>query len=172
MSNIYLIGMRGVGKTTVARLLANKLDKPHHDLDQDIAHQEGMAISEMVKEQGWEYFRQRELEAVDRITAVQEAVVSTGGGVLMFFDNADKLKASGIFVFLTAEPESLYQRLADSMKDRPALKEGDLRDEIEQLWEERKEVYHQYADITIETDNETPAAIVERIIQMLNPDDL
>ena len=169
MSNIYIIGMRGVGKTTIAKLLSQKLNKEHFDLDDDIAVQEGRSISEIVEAEGWEYFRLREQEAVERISAQEDKVVSTGGGVLIFYDTADKLKQSGSFILLTAEPETLHQRLVDSMKERPSLKEGSLRDEIDQLWDERKDVYHEYADITVATDNKEPGNVTRSRVFLLSP---
>lgn len=167
MENIYLIGMRGVGKSTVAKLLAERLKTSHIDLDEIIVAQEGKSIPAIVEAGGWEYFRKREREAVEKVCELENRVVSTGGGVLMFYDNAEKLKRSGIFVLLTADPETIYERLSEA-NDRPPLTNKSLREEIEQLWEERKEMYQEYANITIETDKQKEEEIVEEIMKSLN----
>lgn len=111
MKNIYLVGMRGSGKSTVGKLLAYKLGRPFVDLDDKVKEAAGMAIHAIVNDQGWDNFRQLEHEAVQAVFSTTGNIVATGGGVLMYFDNADQLKSSGTIVFLSVDPFLLSQRL-------------------------------------------------------------
>lgn len=162
MNNIYLIGMRGVGKSTIGELLAKELGREFFDMDKKIEQKSGKSASELVHEQGWEKFRELEHEVLLEITQLQNAVIGTGGGVLMYFDHAERLKASGTLILLTAEIKTLQERLKHQA-ERPSLTGSDVLEELEQVWQERKDRYHQSADRIIDTEGKTPAQIVQEI---------
>jgi len=165
--NIILIGMRGSGKTTVAKNLAKKLDKTFYDLDSLLAEKEQMPISEVVNKHGWDYFRDRESEIVKRISVQKNAVISTGGGVILRKKNIDELNKNGKFIFLKTSIETMVKRI-NGNKNRPALTtQKTLKEEIEEVWNNRKGLYEQTADFTIETDNKTIEEIVNEITNNL-----
>jgi len=164
--NLYLIGMRGVGKSTIGEVLAKKLNKEFIDMDKKIEQELSKGIAEFVNSEGWEVFRKHEQQAVEAISKLQNKVVSTGGGVLMFFDNAEKLKKSGKLVLLTAEIKTIHARL-EHAEDRPSLTGTGFLEELEQVWNERKDRYHHYADQVVATDGKTPEEIVQEIIHEL-----
>ncbi len=162
MKNIYLIGMRGVGKTTIGKLLATKLQRTFFDMDEWIRQEEGMAIAELVKKKGWSYFRDKEREAVNILSKKEHAIISTGGGVLQYFDNAEKLKKTGKLIHLTASVATLENRLR-MQTERPSITGIDPVDELEALWESRKVIYERNADLTIDTEGKLVEQIGEEI---------
>lgn len=166
MKNIYLIGMRGVGKSSIGQLLAEKLGKDFVDLDKKIEQKIGADISSFVQEQGWNSFRELEKEQVNEIILKTDLVVGTGGGVLMYFDNAEKLKNSGNLILLTAPLQILQKRL-EGASDRPALTEGDFLSELEHIWNERKDRYHLFADKVVDTEGKNHEEIVQEIMKYL-----
>ncbi|MDP2691321.1 MAG: shikimate kinase [bacterium] len=163
MANLYLIGMRGVGKSTVGKLLAHELGRSFVDMDEQIALKAGKSISRLVQEEGWDAFRKLEKEEVQFISSWDNLVVSTGGGVLMFFDNLKQLKQTGTLILLTAKLETVVQRLAES-ENRPSLKGKDYLEELEEVWAERRETYEKAANVIIDTEDKTPEEIVKSII--------
>lgn len=162
MSNIYFIGMRGVGKSSVGSLLAKRMKREFFDTDEWIKEKEDMAIADLVQKKGWEYFRKSERKAVEVMSKKENAVVSTGGGILMHFDNASKLKKTGKLIHLMASIKTLKKRLAKQTK-RPSITGADPVDELESLWQTRKPIYDAYADITIDTEGKTAEAIVDEL---------
>lgn len=166
MSNIYLIGMRGVGKTTIGKLLAERLKRKWVDIDEEIVAREGKSVAAMVDLKGWNFFREKEHEEVKRLSEQVDLVISTGGGVLMHLHNGDLLKSSGKLVLLVAEPATLVQRLKDSYA-RPSLTGKDVFEEIDELWTERRDLYYKYADVVVGTEPWDAGLIVEKIIKNL-----
>ncbi|TSC87126.1 MAG: shikimate kinase [Parcubacteria group bacterium Gr01-1014_8] len=165
--NIVLIGMRGSGKSTVAKMLAKKLGRKYMELDDEIAKKAGARISEVVEQQGWNYFRVREAEVVEEAAAVDNTVISTGGGVVLQSKNVQALKKNGICIFLSAPIEELLPRIGES-STRPRLTGAKtMKEELEKVWEERKPLYEKAADETIDTTGMKPKDIAEEIVQRL-----
>lgn len=162
MSNIYLIGMRGVGKSTIGKLLAERLNRKWVDVDDEIVKREEKSIAEMVALHGWDFFREKEHEEVERLAGENDLVISTGGGVLMHYNNAELLKASGKLILLIADPATLVQRLKDSHQ-RPSLTGKDVLEEIYELWEERKDEYYKAADLVVDTEPWDEKSIIDKI---------
>jgi shikimate kinase len=166
MANIIIIGMRGVGKTTIGRLLSERLQKKWIDIDEEIVRREGKTIPEMVELHGWDFFRQKEHEEVMRLVEQENLVISTGGGVLMYFNNSELLKASGKLVLLTAESSTLAQRLRESHQ-RPSLSGKDPLQEIDEIWEQRRDLYLKCADMVVDTEHWDDQRIVDEILTKL-----
>jgi len=153
--NIILIGMRGGGKTTVGRILAQKLNKELIDIDELLEEREGMKIAETVEKRGWEYFRDRESEIVAEVGKRKDTIISTGGGVIERPENVAALKDNGVLVLLNAPADILAERLAHD-PGRPALTNAaSAREEIETVLAERKKLYEAAADEIIMDTNLT-----------------
>lgn len=165
--NVVLIGMRGSGKSTVARMLAKRLGRKYLELDQLIAAKTGMSIKEITRQQGWEYFRDRESEMVKEASAQENVVISTGGGVVLRPQNTVELKKSGLCIFLLASIDELSQRLGEAPHLPRLTENSSMRQELEDLWAERKELYEKAADAVIETGNKSPDEIAGEIVQLL-----
>lgn len=165
--NILLIGMRGSGKSTTARLLAKKLQKQFIELDDLIVSRENKSVPEIVAEKGWEYFRDVESETVASIAGRQGAIISTGGGVILRGENIVKLKKNSICIFLRADPKIMERRTADD-PNRPALtKEKTLIKEIKSIYAQRKDKFYQAADFIIDTSEVNAQQVVNEIIDKL-----
>lgn len=159
-----LTGFMGTGKTTVGRVLAERLRKPFIDTDARIEEAEGCSIAVLFATKGEPYFRSRERQTV--ADAVREdAIVATGGGAIVDADNFACMRAAGPIVCLAADPEVIVQRTGGSA--RPLLETADRRARVSQLLAERAAVYAR-ADLTIDTSHRTVAAVVEEILSFLH----
>jgi len=165
--NIVLIGMRGGGKSTIARLLSERLGKKLADLDAMVEKEEGISITDMVEKFGWEYFRDRESEAVKKVTKQKDAIVSTGGGVINRPENIAALKQRGILIFLSSSAKTLARRI-DKDEGRPRLTEAATTlAEVEAVLAERKKLYEAAADEIINDEGLTLQQKVEEVMQRL-----
>lgn len=165
--NIILIGMRGGGKSTVARLLSQKLGRKFADLDEMIEKREGIAIPEIVEKYGWSYFRDRESEIVKKAAKQKNMIISTGGGVINRPENIAALKQRGVLVFLSAPADVLARRI-EGDQGRPRLTEAaSTLHEVEAVLAERKKLYEAVADIVIDCTNLSPEEEVEEILPKL-----
>jgi len=162
--NVVLIGMRGSGKSTIAKLLSQKLNKQFVELDELIVKRVGLSISEIVEKYGWDFFRNKESEIVQEISETFGMVISTGGGIVTRPQNVDALKKNGVFVFLNASLKTLVKRMGDD-SNRPFLTNAKTRhEEIEKLLKERESLYRKAADKIIETDNLDPNKVTATIL--------
>jgi len=162
MKNIYFIGFMGTGKTTVSKMIAERLNKKWVDLDEIIQEKEGRNIVDIFRDSGEEYFRSIEKEVLKEIADSGNFIVSTGGGIVIVDENVDIMKKSGILVTLVASPEVIYERLKDD-HDRPLLQVPNPMDEIKRLMFERAPFYIK-GDIIIDTSFDKPEKIVEDIL--------
>jgi len=165
--NIILIGMRGSGKSTVGKALAKKMDKSFIDMDRLIAVNVGMSLPDFVNRFGWDTFRQKESEIAIKTSNETNAVIATGGGVILKKSNINTLRRNSKFVFLKTSINQMFERIKNA-KDRPALTDKNtLMEELEEVWKERKSLYENTADIIIETDNKTINQIADEIVSKL-----
>jgi shikimate kinase len=157
----------GTGKSTVGKLLADRLKRPFIDLDRMIEKSAGKTVAEIFSEQGEEKFRQLETEAVRKVVKKTNAVIATGGGVLLKEENVRLLKNSGTLVCLTAGIDQILKRIGSGKHQRPLLAGEDPRRRIEQLLSQRASCYAQ-ADWTISSDGLTVKQTADRIKKELN----
>jgi shikimate kinase len=166
--HIYLLGYRGSGKTTVAGLLAQILDRPMVDTDDWVESAAGKSIREIFADGGEQVFRDREQQAIEQIANLPEpAIVALGGGAVLRPANQEVLKKTGHRVWLTASPQRLYDRITNdcsSADRRPSLTGKAGFDEVVNLLSERQPIYQQISEFTVDTDGLTPDQIAERIL--------
>ena len=161
--NIVLIGMPGVGKSTVGVILAKVLGYQFVDADLVIQQQEGKLLCEIIEEVGTEGF----IEVENRVNAslnVTHSIIATGGSVVYGKEAMEHLRAIGRIVYLKVSFETLEKRLADIKGRGVVLKEGQ---DLKALFEERSPLYEKYADIQITEGNLNVEQTVEKIIENL-----
>ena len=165
--NIVLIGMRGSGKTTVGKILAQKMGREFIEMDELITRKAGFSIPEIVGKHGWGKFRDIEEEITGEVAGRDNIINASGGGVETREKNVAKLKKSGILVWLQASVDTLVNRTGEDA-DRPPLGEGRTRrEDMEITFKERKPLYQQAADLTINTENKTPEEVADLVINLL-----
>lgn len=161
--NIFLIGFMGAGKSTVASTLHKTYGMRLIEMDEQIERQEQMKISEIFAAKGEEYFRNLETALLNSLETQGNTVVSCGGGVPMRECNVEAMKKSGYIVYLSARPETVYERVKDS-HNRPLL-EGNMNVAyIAGLIEARLPKYLTAADVTVETDGRNAQEICREIL--------
>ena len=162
---ISLIGMMGCGKSTVAKLLSDRLCFQLLDTDSLIVNRENQSINEIFQNKGEGYFRHLESEILTEVLAVDNSVISTGGGIVKSEANILLLKDKSIVFYLKADENVLYERVKNN-RERPLLNTEDMFLKIKTLLLERNEKY-KLAHYVIDA-NQEPNKIVDEIIEKLS----
>ena len=140
--NIVLIGMAGVGKTTVGRVLSKKIQRNFLDIDQEFEDQTKIRITDFFTIYGEKEFRKIERRIInDVLTKNKKLVVSAGGGIFSNDEIRDLIIKKSITFFLDSSIETLAERLKKNFSNRPLLNKGNLRDNIEKLYQKRIKDY-------------------------------
>jgi shikimate kinase len=158
--NIVITGFMGTGKSTVGRRVAELLERPFVDTDDEIVRRVGMAIPEIFATYGEEGFRHIEKRICRFYAAQRGYVIATGGGMLVDEGNRAVMAASGFVVCLNAPPEVIRQRLMKDPAERPLLS-GDWPALLEKRRPAYDDIPHQ-----IETTGKTPEAVAQEVIRL------
>ena len=146
--NIVLTGMPASGKTTVGKLLAEKLQRQFVDTDEIIEKRLGCKISEVFETRGEGYFRSVEAQVIAEISAQNGLVIATGGGAVLRRDNVMNLHKNSVVFFIDRSPENLYPTC-----DRPLASTVEA---IKKRYAERYSTYCKTADVRVDCDSLTP----------------
>lgn len=165
MQNIILIGFMGSGKDSVGRAIARRSGLTFLSTDRMIELAENRSISDIFQNSGESYFRRREQKALKTIRGLRNIVLATGGGIVKDKSNCKRLARLGKVVNLDVNAETMKNRLIDN-NTRPLLKKSGA---VEKLLNERTGIYD-FADIRIDTNNNTQDQIAKNIIKQLNLD--
>lgn len=168
--NIILIGYRATGKTTVARLLAERLGWDCIDADVEIERCAGKSIARIFAEDGEPAFRNLEVEVTANLCRHDRLVLAAGGGAPMREENRQAMRAGGQVVWLTARPETIHARMsgdATTASRRPSLTERSAFGEIVHVLARREPVYRETAHLEIDTEGKSPGQIVEEILRQI-----
>jgi len=160
----YLIGMMGSGKSSVGKLLANKLQFSNIDIDKEIEKDEKLSIKEIFEKKGENYFR--EIESKYLLRKRKLAVVSCGGGIILYKKNREFLKTSGYTIYLKSSIPTLEKRLLNE-NGRPLLSNDNLKETLINIYSKRKTLYTSAANTTIITDRRSVKEVCELIIKKL-----
>jgi shikimate kinase len=157
----------GCGKTHLGQQIAEKLGLPFFDLDEKLAEKEGKSISQIFEEEGEEYFRLLEKDALHLLTENHETfVMACGGGTPCFYNNIDYMNTQGTTVWINCSVECLHGRLVKDRGARPllnGLSDNGLRSYIIKKFGDRK-IFYQQAALIIQDDNLSVDEITEQII--------
>lgn len=165
-NNIFLIGFMGSGKSTIGRFLQKELNMELVEMDARIVEEQGMSINDIFAEKGEDYFRDLESRLVLDLNNEGNTIVSCGGGVVIRPENVENMKKNGKIVFLSATPDTIYERVKNST-ERPILNGHMNVEYIAGLMEKRRALYENAADIRIETDGKTRDEICKEIMDKL-----
>jgi len=162
--NLVLIGYRGTGKSAVGRILAKRLGRDLVSTDAEVVRRANRPIPEIVKDHGWEYFRDLESRVCRDLASKDGLIIDTGGGAILRPENVATLKANGVLIWLTAEVSTIAARIGGDT-NRPSLTgTKSFIEEIEEVLKERVPKYSAAADHTIVTDGQSLTAVAEAIL--------
>ena len=164
---IFLVGPMGSGKSKIGKLLSSRLNFNLIDIDRGIEAKFKKTIVDIFAMEGEESFRKKEISFLTEINQIDEAVVSTGGGIIEASVNRDLLKKEKYVVFLNASVESQFQATKDKTK-RPLLNHDNPRQVLESLYERRLELYKSVSNLELSPDLLSNEDIVKKIINFLN----
>ena len=165
--NIVLIGYRGTGKSTVAKLLGQRLARKVVSTDAEVIAKAQLPIPEIVDKFGWDHFRQIETEVCQVLGQQDSLVIDTGGGAILKEENVRALKADSVTFWLTAKVATIASRIGGDTQ-RPSLTgTKTFVEEIEEILNERTPKYQAAADHQIPTDHSAPDQVAESIFSLL-----
>ena len=164
---IYLIGPMGSGKSTIGRLLAQRAGLSFLDIDREIERRSGVSLGWIFDKEGEEGFRQRETSLLRELSTQNSMVIATGGGSVVRQINQGIMKESGFVVFLETSLKTQVERTSKD-KRRPLLQNGvDRAKVLGDIYADRIQLYHQLADLTVNTDAGSPHIVIRTIINKI-----
>ncbi len=159
--NIFLVGFMGAGKTSVGRILAQKLQLVFCDLDEAMEKELGMTIPEIFSRHGEGLFRDAESKMLRSMAQRESQVIATGGGVVLREENWEVMQREGVTVYLKAPAEVLYDRVKNKTS-RPLLLVENPFEKVRDLLSMRIPFYEK-ADLIIDTEGVSPEIVAEEI---------
>ncbi|MEZ6101917.1 MAG: shikimate kinase [Pirellulaceae bacterium] len=168
---IFLIGYRATGKSTVAQALAKSLRWHWVDTDVLIEETAGSSIKHIFSERGESGFRELEAKILEEVVQGDHRIVALGGGAVVRETNRQMLQDRGPVVWLTASVDAIVDRVrADAMSNsrRPALTSLGDREEVSRVLQQRLPIYQQCATLVVDTEGKSPDMIAEEILAALD----
>ena len=165
---IYLIGYMGAGKTTITKLVANKLRLPFYDTDQEIEKKEKRSVSEIFKKDGELHFRMLETELLKNIN--QDSIIACGGGLPIHNNNMGLINSKGLSIYLKASDNCLINRLKNEKQNRPLISnktDEELEVYIKHELQNRSPFYN-LANHTILVDNKSTDEILREVNSLIS----
>jgi shikimate kinase len=169
--NLALIGLRGSGKSAVARSLSVRLAWPWFDSDVEVELRAGKSIAAIFADDGEPAFRDLEAQIVAELAARDHAILALGGGAVLRPATQGVLRQRAQTVWLTASPETLWARIQSdraTASRRPNLSTAGGITEIVATLAAREPIYRATADWVVDTEHKTPAEVAEAIVAELN----
>jgi len=165
--NIVLIGYRGTGKSTVGKILAERLGRELVSTDAEIIRRARLPVPDIVQRFGWDHFRDLESEVCRDLAGKDGLIIDTGGGAILRQQNVDSLKKNGVLIWLTADVRTITERIGGDTQ-RPSLTGAkSFTEEVEEVLRERQPKYKSAANHIIETDGRSVAEVVEAILALV-----
>ena len=165
---IILVGMMGAGKTTIGKLLSNKLGYDFVDLDKIIEEKSGVKINTIFEIEGEAGFREREFQVLRASIEKEKVIISTGGGIVTNEKSRTHLIKNNVFIiYLKANLQTLVSRLKND-NSRPILNVDNKEQVIERILLEREPLYQDLADMTVDSTHMKTIDVVKLIIQKMD----
>ncbi len=170
MNNIFLIGMMASGKTSVGKILAQKIGYEFFDSDQEIEKRCGATVATIFSLEGESGFRKRECDIIEHLTQKKNIVLATGGGSILNLHNRILLKNRGTVFYLTTDIDTLMYRTTQD-KTRPLLvcnTQQEQKQILVNLYQHRHPLYTEIADYIFDTSNFGVNNLVKQILLSIN----
>ena len=164
--SIVLVGMMGVGKSSIGRRLATRLGIPFVDADTEIEKAAGMSITDIFAHRGEADFRSGEARVIARLLDGGPQVLAAGGGAFMNEGTREAICAKGVSIWLQADLDVLFRRISKRRNERPLLQTGDPEATLRALLAEREPTYAR-ADLTVHSREVAHDLIVADIVTAL-----
>ena len=165
---VYIIGFMAVGKTTIAKLLADKLKLPFFDADQIIEQQEKRSIAKIFRKEGELYFRMLETELLKQYNS--NGIMACGGGLAIHNNNMELINSKGISIYLKASANHLYNQIKDDKRSRPLI--AKITDEKLKLYIKKelknRSPFYELAQHTILVDGKNKAEILREVNSLIS----
>ena len=165
---LALVGYRGTGKTTVGRILADRLDWRFADADHELELRAGRPIAAIFAEDGETAFREWEEQVVADLCLLPDTVIATGGGAVLRETNRAALRSVGFVAWLTADPETLSRRLTRDQgrpNARPPLTAAGTLGEIADVLAARVPLYREVSDLEVDTVGRTGFEVAQAVFR-------
>ena len=170
--SIVLIGMMGAGKSSVGRCLERRTGLTLLDTDEIVSSKFGMSIPEIFAKHGENKFREAEAKAVRAMAITKKTIIVTGGGIVLQQENVELLRRMGVIVWLDGNEDTLFAR-ASRRRNRPLLQTKNPRKTFSQIFDARRSLYADTADVRVDTsvltDEEISVAILSKL-EKVNPE--
>ena len=164
--SIVFIGFMGVGKTTIGKLVADKLGREFIDIDEEIEKEYAMKVSDIFEKIGEEAFREKEKSVITSLCEQKGKVLSLGGGAFLQEDIRKVCLSSSFVILLDLSFDKWKERIDLIIDSRPVL-QGKSLSEMEELFYKRQEVYAKH-HLNVNTDDQSPKEIADLIIHAVN----
>ncbi|EXI82926.1 MAG: Shikimate kinase 1 [Candidatus Accumulibacter appositus] len=162
--NVYLVGLMGAGKTTIAKALAKRLAYQFVDSDHEIEARTGVSLPTIFEIEGEEGFRIREAQVIDDLASLCGRVVATGGGAVLRAENRARLANSGLVIYLNVPLQTLCERTRHD-KNRPLLQVSDPLLKLKELHERRDPLYRSIADLVVSGSRITAQSVLQLLLK-------
>ena len=164
--NIFIVGSMGSGKTSIGKMLAKNNNLSFLDTDHEIIRSCGYSIPDIFEKFGEEHFRGLETEQLRKINAIENHVISTGGGIILRDDNKKLMQNLGIIIFLDININSQIDRVKNR-KNRPLLNNKNLKDNLLSLKKIRDPIYKKISNYIIDVSGKEKGQIINEIQKII-----
>jgi shikimate kinase len=162
--HLILVGLPGVGKTTIGKGAAKALARPFLDFDQEIQRRTGMEIREIFRLRGEDHFRGLERDLSEELSTTGGMILSPGGGWITQATSVELLRRAGRIIYLRASPESVARRLR-RVETRPLLAGRDPVLALQELYEKRHALY-ETADAVLDTERFARQQLINKVVEL------
>lgn len=162
--HLILVGLPGVGKTTIGRAAAKQLGRQFLDFDQEIERRAGMNVRDIFRLKGEEHFRAMEFALTEELSATGGMVLSPGGGWITQNRSVELLRSAGRIIYLRASPEAVARRLR-RVETRPLLAGRDPVVALRELYEKRRALY-ETADTVLDTETLARQQLIDKVVEL------